>query len=196
MRIATSLCFLGGALLALAAGCQKQTVTADAGPAIPTPAVPPPPPPPPAPPPTPADGGAALSDPVKVGEWASRTLPPLLQKEAAARPTGTVKAEDVLSAVEKAGVKIQGRNQALASVLGASYCMGADTGSMLGLMICEYPDEAAAQRGRTSTQALFGQAMPVEIHVNKKTTLAITNLVKSERSTVEARKIAEVFQKL
>src|SRR5439155_17108293 len=101
-----------------------------------------------------------------------------------------------LAAIEKAGVEVKGKNQALASVIGASYCLGADTASMLGLMICEFVDEGAAQKGRQMITALFGQAMPTELLLKRKTTLSVTNLVKSDRANAEAKKIANVFRQL
>lgn len=187
-------------------GCKKTTGTeasapasADGTAAATLAGVPPPPPLPPPPPPAAEDGGSAQKDvstPAQAGDWLAKELLPRLEKEKSSRPTGTPKAEDVLAAVETAGIALQGRNQALASILGASYCMGADTASALGLMVCEYPTEAAARKGREQTLSFFGQGLPMQVLVNKKTTLSMTNLTKAPRAEQERAKIGQVFQGL
>jgi hypothetical protein len=190
--------------VALFGGCKKSEevgapLAADAAAPATQAGIPPPPPLPPPPPPTAEDGGPARKDvetPAQAGDWLAKELLPRLEKEKSSRPTGTPRAEDVLAAVEKAGVALVGRNQALASILGASYCMGADTTSALGLMVCEYPTEAAAHKGREQMLSFFGQGLPMQVLVNKKTTLSMTNLTRAPRAEQERATVSRVFQGL
>jgi len=203
---------LGAALTLLAlAACKKKddgvpakpgTTTSGAATGAATGTTPQIPPAPPAPPmmalPT-LDGGGArevIADPNKAGDWVTRTVSPLLEKEAKARPTGTPKAEDVLSAIEKQGVKLSGKNQALGSIIGAAFCMGADTESMVGVMVCEYADEAAAQKGAQLAKQIFSLAMPMTVLLKQKTSLSISNLTETAATALEAKKISDAFSSL
>lgn len=179
-------------------GTGKTTAAASTGGKDGVPAIPPAPPAAPVAALSGADGGPpdGVGDPNKTGDWVARTVTPLLEKEAKERPTGTAKAEAVLAAVEKAGVKLQGRNQALGSIIGAAYCLGADTASMVGIMVCEYTDEAAAQKGSTLAKQIFGLAMPMTVLLKQKTSLSINILSPTAATTAEAKKITDAFSGL
>lgn len=187
-------------LLGSPSGCKKKDGADDKGPAAMTgpvaaPAIPPPPPAPPAQTVVVGDGGAseAILDPSKAGDWIARSVTPALEQESKTRPAGALKAEDVLAAVEKAGVKLAGRNQALGAIVGAAYCLSADTEKMVGLLVCEYVDDAAAQKGGQLTKQLYNLAMPMDVIVRGKTAVAITNLTKSAETDAEAKKITDAF---
>ena len=197
---------LGAALaLCAASACKKKEEPAGkggataAGPASGAPQLPPPPAAPPMMALPTVDGGPpreVIADPNKAGDWVARTVSPLLEKEAKSRPAGTAKAEDVLAAIEKQGVKLQGRNQALGSIIGAAYCLGADTESMVGVMVCEYTDEAAAQKGAQLAKQIFSLAMPMTVLLKQKTSLSISNLTKTAATEAETKKITDAFSSL
>jgi hypothetical protein len=96
-----------------------------------------------------------------------------LSREAAARPTDTPKAEDVLAAVAKSGVPLEDQEQHLASPIGASFCIGAKSSQNVAMSACEYANVAAAVAGRDMSQKAFEKVLHRDIVVNKKTTLTI-----------------------
>ncbi len=96
-----------------------------------------------------------------------------LGREAAARPTDTPKAEDVLAAVAKSGVPLEDEAQHLGSPVGASYCIGAKSPQNVAMSACEYADPAAAIAGRELSLKTFATLQHRDVVVNKKTTLTI-----------------------
>ena len=93
-------------------------------------------------------------------------------------------------------MKLAGRNQALGAIVGAAYCLSADTEKMVGLLVCEYADEAAAQKGGQLTTQLYNLAMPLDVIVRGKTAVAITSLARSEDTNAETKEIADAFNAL
>jgi hypothetical protein len=192
---------VGGLVLALcvAGACKKKEGEGGKAPIAPSvaPAIPPPPPVPPSQPTAglAADGGAtaAIADPQKAGDWIARTVTPALEAEAKNRPAGALRAEDVLSAIEKQGIKLLGRNQSLGSIIGASYCLSADTEKLTGVLVCEYIDGAAASKGQTLAKQIFGLALPIQVFVKGKTILSVTHAAESADAAAEAKKIGDVF---
>ncbi|HET9450974.1 MAG TPA: hypothetical protein VFO83_08840, partial [Aggregicoccus sp.] len=78
------------------------------------------------------------------------TLPLLerLAREAAARPTNTPRTEQVLEALQGAGLVLGEQRQYLGATTGARYCYSARSLRGLQLSVCEFEDAASATRGR------------------------------------------------
>lgn len=122
-----------------------------------------------------------------------QTIAGRLQYEATHRPADAIKAEDVLAALDRAGVPVtSGPRQFLGKVVGAEFCMGGQTADGLGVSICEYASPAAAVAGKASVEKRFAQLNAVrDIVVRGATTLTLTArpdapLASSKRAAAEA----------
>ncbi|MBK7194609.1 MAG: hypothetical protein IPH80_19190 [Myxococcales bacterium] len=104
-----------------------------------------------------------------------RTLSGRLAFEAAHRPTGTARVEDVVAALGRAGVALAEPKQYLAATAAASYCAGGHTADGLAVSVCEYADAAAATAGRAHVERRFAAlAADRRIVVRGATTLTTT----------------------
>lgn len=120
-----------------------------------------------------------------------------LQVEQRDRPVGTPKAEDVYAAFEKAGFALTEKQQHVASVFGAKFCLGAKTDNDMAFSVCEYADEAAAKAGRETSLKALAVVPNRDILVNKKTTLTVRQpAAKTPASEASAKKAAQVFSTL
>ena len=122
-----------------------------------------------------------------------KTIAGRLQFEVEHRSTGTIKAEDVLAALAKAGLPLtDGPRQYVGVVTGADYCIGGQTADGLGVAVCEYPSAAKAVAGKASVERKFAQLNPVrDIVIRGATTLTLTArpdapLAASKRRATEA----------
>src|SRR5258705_11067062 len=98
-----------------------------------------------------------------------------LQKEAAHRPEGTIKAEDVFKALDAAGIKSDGTpRQFLGTTVEAAYCAGIRTHEGVGVAVCEYPDAAAAAKGKDIAETKFAAVKGRTIVIQKSTSLTVT----------------------
>jgi hypothetical protein len=120
-----------------------------------------------------------------------------LQVEQRDRPTGTAKAEDVYAAFEKAGFALTEKQQHVASVFGAKFCLGAKTTNDMAFSVCEYADEAAAKAGRETSLKALAVVPNRDILVNKKTMLTVRQpATKTPASEAAEKKAAQVFSAL
>ena len=114
-----------------------------------------------------------------------------LAREAGARPTGTPRAEEVLAALARGGLAVEGEQQVLASTVGAAYCTSAGTPKGAAIAVCEYPAEEAARQGMEYSHRVFDRLIPGRrLLVNRKTLLTVTG------AGDEARRAAEIFAAL
>jgi hypothetical protein len=174
--------------LTLLSGCSRDTnatATADAATASPSPQAS-----------ASSVASAAASSPPSAPSPFGLVLPEKLATEAAGRPTGTPKAEDVLAAITKSGVPLQDEAQHLASTIGAHFCIGAKSTLGLAMSACEYNDEAAALAGRDMSAKAFARVEHRDITVNKKTTLTILQAPFSPQSQDAHDKAVAAFKKL
>jgi hypothetical protein len=130
---------------------------------------------------------------------AAPELPPVLAyrlaQEAQARPAGTPRAEDVLAALQQAGLTLGERQQYLASSSGARYCYGARSQKGLHLSVCEYADAASARAARECVLRALGSPERAVL-LNRATTLQVQRPTGSPDAEAEARTAAQAFQKL
>ncbi len=115
---------------------------------------------------------AATADSVSADSM--KSLVGRLSYEAAHRPADAPRAEDVLAALERAGVRLDDHKQYVAATALASYCVGGQTATGLSVAVCEYESPAAATAGREHITARF-QIPDLErvIHQRGATTLAL-----------------------
>jgi hypothetical protein len=133
-------------------------------------------------PPAPPSNGAT---PASLGD--------LLVDEAAHRPTGTPRAEDVLAAFAAGGVTVADARQVVARTVHASYCQGGVTAKNTLVAVCEYPSHDAAVAGRAHSLAAFAKLSPDrEILVNGATTLTVAPAGAAD----EAAQLGQLFGKL
>jgi hypothetical protein len=140
-----------------------------------------------------ASGSAAVPPP---SDAVANAISGRLAREAASRPTGTPKAEDVLAAIVAAGVPLTDEAQHVASTIGARFCIGAKSPEGLAMSACEYEDEAKAAAGRALSAKTFAAIEHRDIVVNKKTTLTILQNPFRAQSQGAHDKAVAAFQKL
>lgn len=123
------------------------------------------------------------------------TIQDKLDSEKESRPSGTPHAEDVYAALEKAGLRVSDKQQHVASLYGAKYCLGAKAGEV-AYSVCEYDSAEAAKAGRELTM----KALPApnrDIVVHEKTTLTVRQpAVKTASSESAAKTSEDVFARL
>jgi hypothetical protein len=125
------------------------------------------------------------------------TLQDRLEAEKEQRATDTPKAEEVLAALEKAGLTLTDKKQHVASVYGAMYCLGAKSEGGIGYSVCEYASPEAAKSGRDASEKAFATVANRELATNKKTVLTILQPAsKTPQSQDAAKKSFDVFAKL
>jgi hypothetical protein len=115
-------------------------------------------------------------------------------KEAANRPTGTPRVEDVYGAIAKAGFPLEEQQQHLASPFKASYCVGAKTKPDIALSVCEYPSVEIAQKGKAESEKI--KILNRELFLNGATTLTVRLGDENVDSEAAKKKIVEAFSKV
>jgi hypothetical protein len=131
------------------------------------------------------DGGHA-------SPWPEQSIAETLRAEAQdpARPV-LPRADGFLAALERSGVRLRGKSQALASPFGALYCMSADTGSGVGLLVCEYGAEVDAKVPEAIAVS-WGRALPFEFHRRQGLLLGV--MAPAEGAQSEAKRVAALFR--
>jgi hypothetical protein len=126
---------------------------------------------------------------------AAPTLSVRLEREAAARPIGTPRAEQVMEALQSAGLVLGEQRQYLAASTGARYCYAASSLRGLWLSVCEFEDAVSAAQGQGR---VLGKRPPPgrTVLVNRATTLLVQPTADSPGAQAEARVAAEAFRKL
>lgn len=138
----------------------------------------------------PAGTGAATAGAGKSLE-PSKDLSPLVARlgyEASHRPAATVKAEQVLDALDRRELVVATRRQFLGVTVHASYCLGGKTRDGIAIAACEYPDPAAATAGKAFMDQRFAAMSPLARRaVRGSTVLTITDPSVDAHATVVAR---------
>jgi hypothetical protein len=118
----------------------------------------------------------------------------MFQNEAANRPTGTIKAEDAMTAFRNAGIELDRVRQHLGRPYGARYCVGAISGAAIAISVCEYIDAAAAKAGADLSRKIV--LANREIQINQATSLTVREVEKTPAAEEIAKKLFESFAKL
>ena len=115
-----------------------------------------------------------------------------LEREGTARPAASLRAEEVFSGLVKGGLEIKERMQLLAAPVGARYCQSAHTANDVILTVCEFEDEASAEKGKaTSLAAIHVENRQVVAH--HATTLQVIESPKTEQSAKSAASVIAAF---
>ena len=88
------------------------------------------------------------------------TLGERLTREAAARPARAPDVEAVTAALGRSGLSLGPVMQVLARTVGARYCASTATAAGLGVAVCEYGDDAEAERGLVYSRRAFDRLIP------------------------------------
>jgi|GEM_PF-2341034 len=148
-------------------------------------------------------GTAKLDNSAAIASERHPTAPPaqnprdfgaLFQNEAANRPTGTIKVEDALAAFRKDGIELDNIRQHLGRPYGARYCVGAKSGAIIALSVCEYIDAAAANAGVEQSRKIV--LANREIRINQATSLTVREVEKTPAADTVTNKLFESFAKL
>jgi len=117
-----------------------------------------------------------------------------LQNERDTRPKLEPSADTVFAALKKIGVEVDEEMQVAGFVVGARFCNKIRTKKDVHVVVCEYPDEAAAIKGVEfgSNKNIKGR----ELLRNKTTTCAVHQTDEAKQSAGEAAKIKERFKTL
>jgi hypothetical protein len=124
-------------------------------------------------------------------------LPLRLQEEAKSRPAGTPAVEAVLEAFNKAGFPAKPPQQVLGAMVHAKYCASSSTlEEGIGIALCEYADDAAAEEGKDFSLKSFAMIPDRELFRNKKTTLMLRKVRKGDDIDKASKRLVEVFSSL
>ncbi len=118
-----------------------------------------------------------------------------LDREGTTRPAAALRAEDVFSALVKSGLEIKERMQVLAAPIGAAYCQNAHTANDVILTVCEFEDEASAEKGKATSLAAV-QVENRQVVLHHATTLQVIESPKSEQSAKSAAAAIAAFNAL
>jgi len=117
-----------------------------------------------------------------------------LAHEAENRPERALRADAVFSALRAAGVPLVRTRQVLGETLGASYCETSLTDKGTALAVCEFSDDASAERGRDLSRALFDKLIRNRVlAVNGQTLLTV---VSPAPTAPEAQRVLARFASL
>ena len=124
--------------------------------------------------------------------------------EARSRPSGIKpNVEEVLGALDAAGVKLLEKKQHLGSPFGARYCVGARVVNAAGdatlfhLSVCEFVSEDVAKMSREYSEQSLASTIPDRsVYLNKQTTLTMREMTKSPDNDALGAKIIDTYKKL
>lgn len=143
-------------------------------------------------PPSPASAAGSIPVPPE----GMQSIPERFATEAKNRPTGTVRAEDVIAAFKDAGANIREQRQHLGAPFLAAYCVGGQTGTDVHFSICEYTDAARAKEGKAQSEQAFGAVPNRTIYVNGATTLTLRVGGTTEADRELGKKLPQAFNGL
>ena len=96
------------------------------------------------------------------------------------RPDVHPNVDDAFAALAKAGATVPKPAQSMARTYAASYCLhGVDVSGDLSILLCEYPDEAAAVLGLAESKKIMANVETRTSYVHK-SLLMVTMLLNAE----------------
>lgn len=121
------------------------------------------------------------------------SIPETLKQEAASRPAGTPRAEDLIEAAKKKGIAFAEPKQVLANKAGAKFCSMTSSPTGLEISVCEYGGEADAKQGHDFSLKAFAAIPNRDLYVNRKTVLTVLRGQSTPPIEAEAKQAAELF---
>jgi len=135
--------------------------------------------------------------PLSATPSAYMSIPERFQAESLNRPKGVIRAEEATAAFRKAGLKVEGEAQHLASTYKAHYCVGAKVkGDEITFSVCEYADAAAATEGAKMNDAAFAAIKNRKTYRNGGTTLTVLEVAKTPENDALVKKLVDAFEGL
>lgn len=170
MKDTTAMLVFSGCLLVAASGCRKESA------------------------------GKVESSPPPSSATKRRDKPPPLEaqlaSEAQSRTSGALSAEQILSALARADVKVADPRQEIATVHRARFCIGGSTEKGLAISVCEYDSEQAARAGREHSLKMFAAIPNREIFVHGRAALILRADHMPAGKHADARRAIEALQRL
>jgi hypothetical protein len=121
----------------------------------------------------------------------------LLARERAGRPAVAPAVEQVAAALERAGLGLSPMKQVLARTVGARYCAAGTTAAGLAVAVCEFGNEADADRGLALSHRTFDALIPGRtLARNRATLLTLTPPAASADGHAQAERVATTFATL
>ena len=99
-----------------------------------------------------------------------------------------------MDAFRKAGVELDNVRQHLGRPYGARYCVGAKSGTLLAVSVCEYIDPQAANAGAEVSRKIVLSNR--EIRINHATSLTVREIEKTPLADSVAKKLFDSFASL
>jgi hypothetical protein len=120
-----------------------------------------------------------------------------LQKEATLRPSETIRAEAIFSALSSQGIVVPKTTQVLARPIGARFCLSGMSDLGLTVVACEFSNNEEAHKGLTYSEKTFGPWIPNRrLYVNQKTLLTLTPAHQRPPLVAQEAAITHIFQTL
>ena len=116
-----------------------------------------------------------------------------MKQEAASRPSGTPRAEDLIKVAKEKGISFTEPRQVLANKGGAKFCSMTSSPSGLEISVCEFASEADAKQGRDFSEKAFGSIPNRDLHINRKTVLTVMRGQSTPPIEAEAKQAAQIF---
>jgi hypothetical protein len=143
------------------------------------------------------EGAPPASVPTPAADTERLTLAERLMREAGSRPAGALRAEEVATALERAGLALRPMKQVLARTVGARFCMSTQTGAGLGVAVCEFADDADAARGLDYSRRTFDHLIPNRrLARNHRTVLTLTRAQPTPALDDQAARAVQAFASL
>jgi hypothetical protein len=126
-----------------------------------------------------------------------------LAAEAAGRPSASAsssaagpRVEDVATALRRAGVAVTPPSQVLARTIGARYCAATSTPAGLAVAVCEFADEAGAERGLAYSHRTFDRLIPGRTLLRNRSTVLTLSGGASAALAADTTRVSSVFAAL
>jgi hypothetical protein len=125
-----------------------------------------------------------------------RSIAGQLAHEREHRPAAKLRSEAVLAALAEAGVPVAEPRQYLGLTAAAAYCEGGHTPAGVAVAVCEYPDEAAAARGKAHVEQRYAALATQRTILVRGTTSLTVTAAAGALNTEDGRKAAASIKPL
>ena len=119
-----------------------------------------------------------------------------LDEERITRPAAHPPVEAVAAALAGKGVPLERWKQVLGSPIGARYCMAGQTGQGNVVAVCEFADDAQAERGIAYSRQTFDRLIPNRTLLRRAATVMTVTRPDASAGSDEARTISAIFAAL
>ncbi|HTU63170.1 MAG TPA: hypothetical protein VMF89_32140 [Polyangiales bacterium] len=140
----------------------------------------------------------AAVQPAPVSQPASQIVQSLplgqrLARESDLHPSARRHAENLLSHFHQNGVTLLRIKQVLAETLGADYCASSVSTSGIGVVVCEFGDATAAERGLKISHDTFDRILPGRTLLVQRSTMVTVTKPASDAARLELVRLRDLF---